>query len=97
MQLVLPLPAPAASFAGSGALGFEALSRGAESVYFVDSNPLACSALRDNRDKLDAAEARIEQADVLDWLAATDAGPFDIIFLDPPFAGGLASIARSRR
>lgn len=72
-------------FAGSGALGFEAASRGALSVVQVETNPAVCRILKENADKLAATQINIIQNDVLHYLAST-AEPFDIVFLDPPFA-----------
>jgi 16S rRNA (guanine(966)-N(2))-methyltransferase RsmD len=73
-------------FAGSGALGLEALSRGAASVTFVESAPAALRVLRTNLSTLDA-EAEIVRADALKWLRAASAGPrqYDLVFLDPPY------------
>ena len=76
-------------FAGTGALGFEALSRGAAAVVFVESSPLAARALRANARLLDAQAAEIRQDDAFEYLADTGAGRFDIVFLDPPFAADL--------
>ena len=72
--------------AGTGALGFEALSRDAEHVVFVEKSPIAARALRDNARLLDAEGAEIHQDDALGFLANGRHRPFDIIFLDPPFA-----------
>lgn len=77
-------------FAGSGALGLEALSRGAAHATLVESHAAACVALRDNVRKLGAA-AEVVQSDVMRYLAGT-APPLhavDIAFLDPPFGQGL--------
>jgi len=76
-------------FAGSGALGFEAASRGAKSVVMVENNAIACRLIKENTVKLSADQIKIKQADVFNFLAG-DATPFDIIFLDPPFSKGLA-------
>ena len=76
-------------YAGSGALGFEAASMGAKSVIQVENNPSACRALNQNAIKLAASQIKIVQSDVLCYLAG-DAKPFDVIFIDPPFAMGLA-------
>ena len=73
-------------FAGTGALGLEALSRGAQSAVFVEESPLAARKLRHNVKLLDAAGAMVLQTDAMDYLKSTDAGPFDVVFLDPPFA-----------
>ncbi len=72
-------------FAGSGALGFEALSRGAKTCVFVDSSPQVADALRDNRETLQAASAEVICAALPHWLTQTPTQQFDIIFLDPPF------------
>ena len=75
-------------FAGSGALGLEALSRGAAEVVFVEHDHRAAQALRNNLYKLDATE-RVHEADALAWLQHTTSQPFDIVLLDPPFGLGL--------
>lgn len=77
------------AFAGSGALGFEALSRGAKEVVFVEKNPSALQYLTINRDKLEAQTANIIPADVVEWLTREHETTFDIIFLDPPFSDSL--------
>ena len=71
-------------FAGSGALGLEALSRGAASVMFVDSEPRVIEALRSHLQMLHADGAELLQADALTFLRSP-ASAFDIVFLDPPF------------
>ncbi|MGZ8184937.1 MAG: 16S rRNA (guanine(966)-N(2))-methyltransferase RsmD [Methylobacter sp.] len=72
-------------YAGSGALGFEAASRGAKSVTLVENNAQACRALKNNAIVLAANQIKIVQMDVFRYLAG-DAEPFDIVFMDPPFA-----------
>lgn len=74
-------------FAGSGALGFEALSRGAAEVVFVEQQPGAVHALRENLARLKAEGAQVEQAEALAWLRQP-ARPFEIVLLDPPFGQG---------
>ena len=74
-------------FAGSGALGFEAASRGARRVLMVESDPLAFRALGASRDELDAATVELKRADALDFLRA-DTGAYDVVFVDPPFKAG---------
>jgi 16S rRNA (guanine966-N2)-methyltransferase len=74
-------------YAGSGALGLEALSRGAASATLVDAHPAVCAALRQNVRKL-AAAAEVVQCDAGRYLAGT-ASPYDLVFLDPPFGEGL--------
>ncbi len=75
-------------YAGTGALGFEALSRGADRVVMVDSNAAAVKALHAHASKLDAAGLEIHCADAMQWLEGAE-GRFDVVFLDPPFAKGL--------
>ncbi|MEQ1545350.1 16S rRNA (guanine(966)-N(2))-methyltransferase RsmD [Methyloglobulus sp.] len=77
-------------YAGSGALGFEAASRGAKSVVQVENNPEACRALKETAVKLSATQVKIVQSDVFRYLSG-DAELFDIVFLDPPFAMNLAT------
>ncbi len=74
-------------FAGSGALGLEAASRGASEVILLELNPSAARALGDNIDLLGLKSAMVFNANALNWLQqnASDSKPFDIIFLDPPF------------
>ncbi len=79
-------------FAGSGALGFEAASRGAAEVLMVEQNKQACRLIDQNRKMLKAGQIDIEQTDVFRFLAS-DARKFDLVFLDPPFAKGMASQA----
>ena len=76
-------------FAGSGALGFEAASRGATRVVMVERERAAHEALLRNRDLLGAKGLDIQRADALNWLAH-DREDFDLIFVDPPFASDLA-------
>jgi 16S rRNA (guanine966-N2)-methyltransferase len=72
-------------YAGSGALGFEAASRGAKSVVQVESNAQACRSLKDNALALSADDRiKIVQSDVLRYLEG-EATAFDVVFLDPPF------------
>lgn len=82
-------------FAGSGALGIEALSRGAASCVFVESSPAAARGLRATLATLGAGEARCETGDALAWLARAE-GPFDLVFLDPPFGSALLAAALAR-
>lgn len=73
-------------FAGSGALGLEALSRGGAHATFVDHNPKAIAIIRSNAAKLGAGE----RAQILARSALTlpPAQPFDLVFADPPYAAG---------
>lgn len=72
-------------FAGSGALGFEAASRGVASVQMVESHTQAVVALRHLRDKLNATQIRIHHGNAQETLLRTQASRFDLILLDPPF------------
>ena len=75
-------------FAGSGALGFEAASRGAAKVVMLDKAPRVATALRDNARLLDNPPGlEIICGDALQYLASTNA-TFDLIFLDPPYRKG---------
>ncbi len=76
-------------YAGSGALGIEAASRGASAVLQVENNAQACRQLKENTVKLAARQVKIVQQDVFRFLAG-DAEQFDLVFLDPPFARQLA-------
>jgi 16S rRNA (guanine966-N2)-methyltransferase len=82
-------------FCGSGALGFEAASRGATLVILVDNNRQSCEEINKNRVRLGAQKIRVYCEDALEWLASSNQA-FDIVFLDPPYNSDLArrSIAR---
>ena len=73
-------------FAGSGALGFEAASRGAERVDMVERNPVAYRALRENLTALGCTNVFLHCLDGLEFIAR-DVQRYDVIFLDPPFGG----------
>ena len=79
-------------FAGSGALGLEALSRGAGEVVMVEKHPAAAKALRDNIALLGAQQAVLVHDDAFHYLrrlSEVEAEAFDLIFLDPPFRKNL--------
>lgn len=71
-------------FAGSGALGFEAASRGARRVVMVERDPATFKALQASSALLDATAVELTKADALEFLRG-DRGRYDIVFLDPPF------------
>ena len=78
-------------FAGSGAAGIEALSRGAAHATFIERDRAAAAVIATNlgRTQLAGQRARIVRAEVLGWLAGPEAGatgPFDIVIVDPPYA-----------
>ena len=79
-------------FAGSGALGLEALSRGAAHVDFVELAPKSLAALKANAAALGAGEdAAIHRADALRYVTALAAGAYDVAFADPPYGLGFAT------
>jgi 16S rRNA (guanine966-N2)-methyltransferase len=79
-------------FAGSGALGLEALSRGAEHAVFVETAPAAVRALEANIGALGAApRTALVRRDALRFAAALEAGSFDLAFADPPYGTGAAA------
>jgi 16S rRNA (guanine966-N2)-methyltransferase len=73
-------------YAGTGALGIEALSRGAASVEFVENSRLAVSTLRDSIELLGATSSPVHEADAQVFLKSDCRSSFNVIFLDPPFA-----------
>lgn len=79
-------------FAGSGALGFEAASRGAEEVVLVESDPSIVRCLRTSALTFNAANLQIIWANAIQWLEGP-ASTFDVVFLDPPFGGGMLAAA----
>jgi 16S rRNA (guanine(966)-N(2))-methyltransferase RsmD len=76
-------------FAGSGALGFEAASRGAARVLMVERNARAAAQLRANQERLAARMIEVAEADGLRLAASLPPGSFDVVFLDPPFGEDL--------
>ena len=79
-------------FAGSGALGFEALSRGAASVIMVEKDPVVLRALRDSAQKLEARNLTVVRGDALEF-ARESRARFDVVFVDPPYRLGLQTAA----
>jgi 16S rRNA (guanine966-N2)-methyltransferase len=75
-------------FAGSGALGFEAASRGAGEVVMIEQDRVAALALTRNISLLDAGNIQLVIADAVEWLKDNQHA-FDIVFLDPPYQAGL--------
>ena len=86
-------------FAGSGALAIEALSRGAAGAVLVERDPRTVAAIRDNLDRTRlGARARVVRSPVERYLeGAQREGPFDLVFLDPPYAAGSDEIAAALR
>jgi len=78
-------------FSGSGALGLEALSRGASHATFVDSAAPSLASLRANIEQLGASDvATVQRMDVLRFLATLDEYAYDVAFADPPYRTSLA-------
>ena len=81
-------------FAGSGALGLEALSRGAQSAVFCDVSRQACAVIQKNIEALRAQDrSRLLCCDAMDALARLAGESFDVVFLDPPYRKGLVDKA----
>lgn len=83
-------------FAGSGALGFEALSRGAAQVILLEKDSQAARLLAQHAERLSAAcqgTALVQSGDALNFLQQKPAAPFDVVFVDPPFRMELADSA----
>jgi len=78
------------AFAGSGALGFEAASRGAAEVLLLESDATLVASLDASRERLGASTLRVQRADARAWLAACASARFELILLDPPFDSGWA-------
>jgi len=89
LQPHLPGARCADVFAGSGALGFEAASRGAAHVDLVEVAPLAVSALVESRSALGAEQVDVHRANALEFLGERPPDHYDIVFIDPPFDSGL--------
>ena len=78
-------------FAGTGALGLEALSRGAREALFVEATPALANTLRSTIERLHAGhQATVVRADAMNWLRTPLVGRFDVVFVDPPFDAGLS-------
>lgn len=73
------------AFAGSGALGFEAASRGAAQVVMLERERSLSQSLNSIKAKLNADMVRIEPGDALAWMRRSPPGSFELVFIDPPF------------
>ena len=78
------------AFAGSGALGFEAASRGAAEVVLLERDPALVALLAAAKARLGAEAIRIERSDALQWMARAPEGAFELALLDPPFDASVA-------
>jgi 16S rRNA (guanine966-N2)-methyltransferase len=84
-------------FAGSGALGLEALSRGAERADFVEQAAPSLRALNANIEVLGARDrASVHRADAMEFMTALAPGAYDLAFADPPYGHGLAAAVAAR-
>jgi 16S rRNA (guanine966-N2)-methyltransferase len=84
-------------FAGSGALGLEALSRGADRAEFVEQDPRSLRTLAENLAALGAADAAVvHRGDALRFIAPLAAGAYDVAFADPPYGKELAAAVAER-
>jgi len=81
-------------YAGSGALGIEALSRGAAAAVFVESDGTAADVIDENLTALGADNGEVVRRDVLGWLRSAEEHAFDLVFCDPPYDAA-ARIAQS--
>ena len=77
------------AFAGSGALGFEAASRGADEVLLLERDAELARSLHASKARLKAETLRVEAADALAWMARSAPARFELVMLDPPFDAGL--------
>jgi 16S rRNA (guanine966-N2)-methyltransferase len=92
LQLDLPEARVLDLYSGSGALGLEALSRGASSVDFVEKNPKSLRALEENIKLLGAEElTTIHRKSALSFASALASEAYDVVFADPPYASGEAA------
>jgi 16S rRNA (guanine(966)-N(2))-methyltransferase RsmD len=78
------------AFAGTGALGFEAASRGAAEVVLLEHDPVLAHSLEATRQRLNGTMVRVERADALAWMARAAPARFELVLLDPPFDTELA-------
>ena len=81
------------AFAGTGALGFEAASRGAAEVLLIEQDPVLVSGLLAVKQRLDAAAVTPLRADAMSWISRAQADRFELVLLDPPFDSGKAPAA----
>ena len=80
-------------YAGTGVLGFEALSRGGAQATLLDIDHAVVETLRHHAQMLDAKNVAIIESDAIEWLLGADPSPFDVVFLDPPFGRGFIEAA----
>ena len=83
------------AFAGSGALGFEAASRGAAEALLLELDTVLVASLRASRERLGAEALKVERTEALRWMAGCAPQRFEAVLLDPPFDAGLGAAAMS--
>lgn len=81
------------AFAGSGALGFEAASRGAAEVLLLERDAALCRSLQASATRLGASQVQVQSADALAWMARCAPARYELVLLDPPFDTGLQAPA----
>jgi 16S rRNA (guanine(966)-N(2))-methyltransferase RsmD len=81
------------AFAGCGALGFEAASRGAASVLMIERDIVLSYNLKATQERLQAATVRVQGADAISWMSRCPAASYELVLLDPPFDAGLSAAA----
>jgi len=81
------------AFAGSGALGFEAASRGAQAVQALERDADLVRSLRASAERLKVTQVRVQAVDALAWMRQAPAQQFELVLLDPPFDAGLQAPA----
>ena len=81
------------AFAGSGALGVEAASRGAAEALLLEVDAALVASLRSSRERLGAERVKIERSEALRWMAGCAPQRFELVLLDPPFDAGLGAAA----
>ncbi len=81
------------AFAGSGALGFEAASRGAAQVMLLERDAALVAGLNAARERLGATALRVERTDAMGWMARAAPASFDLVLIDPPFDAGITEVA----
>ncbi|MBL8290121.1 MAG: 16S rRNA (guanine(966)-N(2))-methyltransferase RsmD [Rubrivivax sp.] len=84
------------AFAGSGALGFEAASRGAAQVWLVERDAAIARTLSATRERLGAEAVQVVCTDAIAWMSRAEPGRFDLVLLDPPFDAALLAPALAR-
>jgi len=84
------------AYAGSGALGFEAASRGAAQVLLLERDPVLVDSLRASAQRLAASMLRVERTEALRWMGAAAPQSFELVLLDPPFDAGVGVLAAAQ-